>query len=74
MPVYPFRRTCKETAALLVAQEDRTLGLADRVGIRLHLGICKGCVNFEGQMLAMRSALKRWRGYQEPESADLGPK
>ena len=32
-----LRRKCKEIAALLIAQEDRTLALADRLALRLHL-------------------------------------
>ena len=64
---YPFRRTCKEATALMVAREDRQLPWADRVGLRLHLMVCKACPTFERQMLTMRHAMKRWRGYTEEE-------
>lgn len=64
---YPFRRTCKETTALMVAREDRQLPWADRVGLRLHLMVCKACPTFERQMLTMRHAMKQWRGYTEEE-------
>lgn len=64
---YPFRRTCKEVTALMVAREDRQLPWADRVGLRLHLMVCKACPTFERQMLTMRHAMKQWRGYTEEE-------
>ena len=64
---YPFRRTCKEATALMVASEDRQLPWADRVGLRLHLMVCKACPTFERQMLTMRHAMKQWRGYTEEE-------
>ncbi|HEY1131211.1 MAG TPA: zf-HC2 domain-containing protein [Roseateles sp.] len=64
---YPFRRTCKEATALMVAREDRQLPWADRVGLRLHLMVCKACPTFERQMLTMRHAMKQWRGYTEEE-------
>lgn len=59
----PFKRTCKEATALMVAREDRALGLADRLALRLHLLICDACPRFERQMLAMRNSMKQWRNY-----------
>lgn len=63
--VYPFRRTCKEVSALLVAREDRELPLADRLALRLHMAMCEACPKFERQMLTMRNAMKQWRQYTE---------
>ena len=51
----------------MVAREDRQLPWADRVGLRLHLMVCKACPTFERQMLTMRHAMKQWRGYAEEE-------
>lgn len=65
--IYPFRRTCKETAALIIAREDRSLPLSDRIGLRLHLAMCKACPGFERQVLTMRNAMKQWRGYTDGE-------
>ena len=62
-----LRRTCKETAALLVAREDRDLPLPDRVALRLHLAACQACPVFERQLLTMRRALGRWRSYGSGE-------
>jgi hypothetical protein len=63
----PLNRTCKEATALMVAREDRALGLPDRVALRLHLLICNACPRFERQMIGMRNQLKQWRNYRSPD-------
>ena len=63
MSSYPFKRTCKEVSALLVAREDRALPLAERVALRVHLAMCEACPRFERQLLTMRNAMKQWRAY-----------
>lgn len=60
-----LRRTCKETAALLIAREDRALSLVDRTALRLHLMACDTCPVFANQMQAMRRAFARWRSDSE---------
>jgi hypothetical protein len=56
-------RTCKEVAALLIAREDRTLRLGERLALRIHLRICEACPRFERQVLSMRNGIKQWRNY-----------
>ena len=51
--------TCKETARLLSLGEDRELGFGERVALRVHLAICKGCRNVNVQFKFLRSAVKR---------------
>ncbi|MDR7148164.1 hypothetical protein J2W49_000092 [Hydrogenophaga palleronii] len=68
-PVYPFRRTCKEVSALLIAREDRELPLADRLALRLHMAMCQACPRFERQLLTMRNAMKQWRNYADADEA-----
>lgn len=68
----PFNRTCREVAAILVAREDRNLGLADRVALRIHMAMCDACPKFERQMLSMRHGLRQWRNYTAPD--DIGQK
>ena len=65
MKAIPLRRTCRQAAALLIAREDRTLGLSDALALRLHLLACKTCPQFENQILTMRLAMRRWRHYGE---------
>lgn len=65
----PFRVTCKQATALLIAQEDRRIAMSDKVALRLHVYACKTCPNFEQQLLIMRKSLKLWRNYS-PEIAE----
>jgi hypothetical protein len=65
----PFNRTCREVAALLVAREDRHLGLADRLALRMHMVICDTCPRFERQMLTMRNGLQQWRKYTSTDES-----
>jgi Putative zinc-finger len=58
-----FKRSCKQVVALVVAREDRSLPLGDRVSLRLHMLICEACPKFEGQILGMRNILRQWRNY-----------
>jgi hypothetical protein len=60
-----LRRTCKEVTALLVAREDHGLPAVERVALRLHLAACTACPKFERQLLTMRNAFQRWRGYTD---------
>ena len=59
----PFRITCKQATALLIAQEDRKIDMSDRVALRLHVYACETCPNFEQQLMIMRKSLKLWRNY-----------
>ena len=63
MSSYPFKLTCKEVSALLIAREDRDLPLADRLALRVHMAMCQACPSFERQVLTMRNAMKNWRQY-----------
>ena len=63
----PLRKTCQEATALLIAREDRALGAADRLALRLHLLICKACPRFERQMLTLRNGMKAWRSYTQTD-------
>jgi hypothetical protein len=56
-----LRRTCKEVATLLVAREDRSLPITERLALRLHLAACDACPRFEHQLRVMRKAFGRWR-------------
>lgn len=61
--MFPLKRTCREVASILVAQEDRALSVADRVALRLHMVVCDACPRFEKQLLLMRNGLRQWRNY-----------
>jgi hypothetical protein len=55
--------TCREAARLLLERENRKLGAMERLGLRVHLGICEMCTRFDGQLRLMDRALERWRRY-----------
>jgi hypothetical protein len=65
MTIRFLRRNCREVTEIVLAGEDRSLGLAERLAVRLHLTICTGCRRFQGQMAVMREALPRWRAYRD---------
>ena len=58
-----LRLTCQETARLVLEGEDRTLPLGERVLVRVHLGMCKGCTRFTQQVRLMHAAMNGWRHY-----------
>lgn len=60
---YPLRRSCKEVAAMIVAMQDRPLGLRQAAALRLHMAICKACPDFHNQFLTMKNAMRQWRNY-----------
>ena len=64
---YPFRRTCREVAALILAREDRALNPAERLAVRIHFLVCKACPNFTQEVRTMRQALDGWRNYRDTE-------
>lgn len=65
-----FMPSCKEAAALLIANEDRLISLGERAKVRLHLMACKTCPDFERQLLTMRNAMKIWRNYEQDVSTE----
>lgn len=52
---------CREVTALVLAGEDRRLSLGERIGVRLHMMVCKACPRFVQQVTLMRRVLNRWK-------------
>ena len=50
--------SCKEVSRLVSEGLDRDLGFGERVALRVHFLMCKGCRNFETQMLLLRKAMR----------------
>ena len=61
-------RSCRDVTALVLAGEDRTLGLMERWIVRAHLKACTACPKFYRQVTFMRGALPRWRAYRDGEA------
>jgi hypothetical protein len=51
--------SCKDVTRLLSESMDHSLPLGKRVGVRLHLLICKFCVRYERQLLLIRETARR---------------
>lgn len=51
--------TCKEVSRLVSEAQDRPLGLAERMRLRIHLAICDGCANFSRRVQFLRRAMTR---------------
>jgi len=52
---------CKQATELMSQGQDRTLSKRERVALRLHLLICKGCSNYSRQLAFIREAMQRFR-------------
>lgn len=51
--------SCKETARLLSQGEDRDLAFGERIALRMHLAVCKGCRNVRDQFGFLRKAVRK---------------
>ena len=50
--------SCKETTRLLSQAADRDLAFGERLALRVHLAICKGCRNVNDQFRFLRLAVQ----------------
>ncbi len=48
--------SCKEATRLQSTSLDRGLTLSEKFGLRVHLGLCKWCSRYGGQIKFLRSA------------------
>lgn len=51
--------SCKDVTKLLSESMDRSLPLGKRIGVRLHLIICKWCARYGRQLLLIRETAMR---------------
>lgn len=59
--------SCREVTHLCSEEHERRLGLGERLALRLHLMMCRGCSNFHKQMDFLHLATRRWREGERPE-------
>ena len=60
--------SCKETTRLLSQGEDRKLAFGERVALRVHLAICKGCRNVDAQFRFLRLAVTSLSRHADEEN------
>lgn len=49
--------SCKQVTRLVSQRQDRPLGFGERVALRVHFALCKGCRNVEQQLDLLRRAV-----------------
>jgi len=61
--------TCKDVTRLISDSMDRSLPLGKRIGVRLHLMICRFCARYERQLLLIRDTVRRIADPPDPPGA-----
>ncbi|MFC1863963.1 zf-HC2 domain-containing protein, partial [Thermodesulfobacteriota bacterium] len=70
---------CREVTRLVSESLDRKLPLSQRIGVRIHLFMCKVCPEAKKQLLFIREAMRRLSaenmisesdGFLSPEARD----
>ena len=64
--------TCREATELASREMDERLSLLDRVGLKMHLAICKNCRRFTVQLEEMRRLFRLETGADD-DAAGLAP-
>jgi len=64
--------SCKDVTQLLSESMDASLPIGKRIGVRLHLLICKFCLRYERQLLLIREAARRLAASDEPYGSLTG--
>lgn len=59
--------SCKDATRLMSEAQDRKLAVSEKMGLELHLMICKGCTNFGKQMDFLRQACRGYLSRQKQE-------
>jgi hypothetical protein len=53
--------SCRDVSKLLSQSRERRLGLWERLGLQMHLAMCKGCSNARRQLDFISAAMRRYR-------------
>jgi len=61
--------SCKDVTRLISDSMDRSLPLGKRIGVRLHLMICRFCARYERQLLLIRDTVRRIADPPDPPAA-----
>lgn len=60
---------CKHASRLIVQNMDRPLRWRERLGLRVHLALCRMCRQFLSQLRLMRMALRRMVNHAENDES-----
>jgi hypothetical protein len=64
--------TCKDVTRLVSESMDRSLPLGKRIGVRLHLLVCKFCARYERQLLLIRDTVRHLAATVETPGGSFG--
>jgi predicted anti-sigma-YlaC factor YlaD len=62
--------SCKDVSRLVSDALDRSLPLAQRVAVRIHLVMCQACDLYSRQIRSLRELLRRYPEQLEPDPAE----
>jgi len=51
---------CKQATELMSRSQDQALPLLKRLNLKLHLIMCRGCNNYNKQLLFIRKTMKHY--------------
>jgi len=57
--------SCRDVTQLLSESMDTSLPIGKRIGVRLHLLMCKFCTRYERQLLLIRETVRRLAATEE---------
>jgi len=63
--------SCKEVTQMVSESLDHKLPLVQRIGIRIHLMMCKFCSRYRKQLLILREAMRLQEKYLEETKPSL---
>jgi hypothetical protein len=64
--------SCKEVTQLISESMDISLPIGKRIGMRLHLLICKFCSRYERQLLLIRETVRRIAAMEDAYGSPIG--
>ena len=64
--------SCKDVTRLLSESMDHSLPLGKRIGVRLHLLICKFCARYKRQLLLIRETVRRLVAEEDKPGGPFG--
>lgn len=56
---------CHDATFLMSQCRERTLTFSERMKLRFHVGMCRGCANFERQLPRLGDAVKAYAAYSQ---------
>jgi len=57
--------TCKQVTRKISEEQDRQLSLGEKMGLKFHLMMCKGCRNYASQLEVISMACRHISGRDE---------